>query len=60
MQMLGGKIFLNLTIGNESLHETSNDHGVGAVNFATSKNLFVKSTMFPHRKIKKKIHLDFS
>jgi hypothetical protein len=35
------------TIGNESLHEISNDDGVRAVNFATSKNLIVKSTMFP-------------
>jgi hypothetical protein len=26
----------------------SNDNGVRAVNFATSKNLTVKSTMFPH------------
>jgi hypothetical protein len=41
------------TIGNESLHEISNDSGVIVVNFATSKNLVVKSTMFPHRKIHK-------
>jgi hypothetical protein len=41
------------TIGNESLHETSNDNGVRVVHFATSKNLVVKSTMFPHRKIHK-------
>jgi hypothetical protein len=41
------------TIGNESLHEISNDNGVRIVNFATSKNLVVKSTMFPHRKIHK-------
>jgi hypothetical protein len=27
------------TIGNESLHEISNDNGVMIVNFATSKNL---------------------
>jgi hypothetical protein len=39
------------TIRNESLHETSNDNGVRVVNFATSKNLVVKRTMFPHRKI---------
>jgi hypothetical protein len=32
------------TIGKESLHEISNDNGVRAVNFTTSKNLFVKST----------------
>jgi len=35
------------TIGNESLHQDSNDNGVRIVNFATSKNLVVKSTMFP-------------
>ena len=28
-------------------------HGVRIVNFATSKNLVVKSTMFPHRNIHK-------
>jgi hypothetical protein len=33
------------TIGNESLHEISNDNGV--VYFATSKNLMVKSTISP-------------
>jgi hypothetical protein len=41
------------TIGNESLHEIINDNGVRVVKFATSKNLVVKSTMFPHRKIHK-------
>jgi hypothetical protein len=39
------------TIGKESLHEDSNDNGVRVVNFATSKNLVVKSTMFPHRNL---------
>ena len=39
----------NPTIGNDSLHQDSNDNGVGIVNFATSKNLVLKSTMFPHR-----------
>jgi hypothetical protein len=34
------------TIGSENLHEISNDNGVRVVNFATSKNLTVKSTMF--------------
>ncbi|PNF22036.1 hypothetical protein B7P43_G10581 [Cryptotermes secundus] len=38
---------------NERLHEISNDNGVRVVNFATSKNLTVKSTMFPHRNIHK-------
>jgi hypothetical protein len=40
-------------IGNENLHEISNDNGVRLVNFATSKNLRVKRTMFPHRNIHK-------
>jgi hypothetical protein len=42
-----------LTIGNESLHEISSDNGVRVVNFTTFKNLIVKSTMFPHRNIRK-------
>jgi hypothetical protein len=36
------------TIWNESSHEISNNNGVRVVNFATSKNLVVKSTIFPH------------
>ena len=40
-------------IGQESLHQDSIDNGVRIVNFATSKNLVVKSTMFPHRNIHK-------
>jgi hypothetical protein len=39
------------TIGNESLHEISNDNEHRLVNFVPSKNLRVKSTMFPHRNI---------
>jgi hypothetical protein len=41
------------TIGNESIHEISGDNGVRVVNFATSKNLTVKSTMLPHNNIHK-------
>jgi endonuclease/exonuclease/phosphatase family metal-dependent hydrolase len=41
------------TIGNASSHEISTDNGVRVVNFATSKNLVVKRTMFPHRSIHK-------
>jgi len=40
-------------IGNENLHQDSNDKGVRIVNFATSKILVVKNTMFPHRNIRK-------
>ena len=41
------------TIGNESLHQDSNDNGVRIVKYAASKNLVVKSTMFSHRDIHK-------
>jgi hypothetical protein len=41
------------TIVNEGLHEISNDNGVRVVNFVTSKNHIVRSTMFPHRNIHK-------
>jgi hypothetical protein len=40
-----GDIFKQ-TIGNESLHETSNDNMIGVVNFATPKNLVVKRISF--------------
>jgi hypothetical protein len=36
---------------NEGLHQGSNDNGVGLVNFATSTNQLVKSTMFPRPNI---------
>jgi hypothetical protein len=35
-------------IWNESLHKIGIDNGDRVVNLATSKNLTVKSTMFPH------------
>jgi hypothetical protein len=41
------------TIGNESSHEITNNNGVRVVNFATYKNLTVKSKIFPHRNIHK-------
>jgi exonuclease III len=49
----GREDIFQLTIGNESLQEVSNDNGIMLINFATSKNLGVKSTMFPHRSIHK-------
>jgi hypothetical protein len=48
---VGREDIFKQTIGNESLREISNDIGVRVVNFAAFKNLVVKSTMFPHRKI---------
>jgi hypothetical protein len=50
---IGREDIFKPTIGNESLHEISNDNGVRLVTFATYKNLRVKSTMFPHRNIHK-------
>jgi hypothetical protein len=42
-----------LTIGNDSLHGLIHVNGVRVVNFATSKNLTGKSTVFPHSNIHK-------
>jgi hypothetical protein len=50
---VGREEIFKLKIGNETLHEISNDKGVRVVNFATSKNLRVKSTIFPRRNIHK-------
>jgi endonuclease/exonuclease/phosphatase family metal-dependent hydrolase len=41
------------TIGHESLQEISNNNRVRVVNFATSRKLIIKSTMFPHHNIHK-------
>jgi hypothetical protein len=45
---LGKKDTFKPTIGNESLHEDSNDNGVRVVNFITTKDLVVKNTVVPH------------
>jgi len=50
---VGRENIFKLTIGNEILHQDSNDNGVRIVNFATSKTFFVKGMMFPHRNIHK-------
>ena len=47
-----GNIF-KPTIGNDSLHQENNNNAVRIVNFASSVNLVVKSTMFSHRNIHK-------
>jgi hypothetical protein len=48
MQNLG-KDIIKPAIGNENLHEDSNDNGVRTVNSVTSKNLVAKSRTIPHR-----------
>jgi len=50
---VGRESIFKTTIGQESLHQDSNDNEVRLVNFVTSKNLVVNSTMFPHRNIHK-------
>ena len=50
---LGREDIFKPIIGQESLHQDCNENGVRLVNFATSKNLVVKSTMFPHQNIHK-------
>jgi hypothetical protein len=44
---VGREDIFKLIIGMESLHEINNNR-VRVVNFATLKNLIVKSTTFPH------------
>jgi hypothetical protein len=53
MSKIGKEDIFKPTIGNENLHEISNDNRVRVVKFATSKNLTVKSTTSPHRNIHK-------
>jgi hypothetical protein len=48
---VGREYIFEPTIGNESLHEISNDNRIRLVNFVTCKNNLVKSTTFPHRNI---------
>jgi hypothetical protein len=65
---LGRKDICKTTIENESLPQESTDDGARIVNFATSKNVVVKSTMFQIRNSNTytcispggKTHLEFS
>jgi hypothetical protein len=52
---VGRDDIFKLTIGNNSSHEISNGNGIRLINFVMSKNLVVKSTMFPHHDIHKYI-----
>jgi hypothetical protein len=53
MQNWGGEDIFKSTIGNDSLHQDSNDNGVRIVNLATSNNLVVKGMMFLYQNIHK-------
>lgn len=50
---VGREDIFKRTVWNKSLHEVCNVIGVGVVNLATSKNLIVMNSMFPHRSIHK-------
>jgi hypothetical protein len=50
---VGRENIFKQTIGNEILHEVSNDSGARVVKFATFKNLLVKITMFLHHNVHK-------
>jgi hypothetical protein len=45
------EVIFKPTVGNDSLHRFSIHNGIIVVNFATSKNLTVKSTMYIHRNV---------
>ena len=51
----GRENIFNPTIGNDSLHDESNINGFRILTFDTSRNLAVKSTMFPNLNIRKYI-----
>jgi len=53
MKILLGDFNEKWGMGNDSLHQHSDDNGMTIFTFATLKNLVVKSTMFPHRNIHK-------
>jgi hypothetical protein len=53
---VGRPIIFKLTIGNESLHQNSNDNGVRIRYIATSKVLVFKSMKFLHQNT----HMDIS
>jgi endonuclease/exonuclease/phosphatase family metal-dependent hydrolase len=41
-------------IGKHSLHKMSNDNGMRLINFASSRNMVIGSTMFEHKDINKR------
>jgi hypothetical protein len=50
---VGREYIFKPTSRNEISHEISNDNTVRVIHFATSKNLVVKCTIFPHHNIHK-------
>lgn len=50
---LGKEDMYRPNLGKHSLHSISNDNGTRLIEFAVSKNMYIKSTMFPHKEIHK-------
>lgn len=50
---IGKKLIFKPTIGSGIIHEISIDNGIRVINFAVSKYLTVKNTLFSHRNIYK-------
>jgi len=50
---IGKEDIFKPTIGNENLHEINNDNGARIVNLVISKNVAIKSLIFPHHYIHK-------
>jgi hypothetical protein len=49
----GRSRYIDLSLEN-SLHKMSNDNGMRLINFASSRNMVVGSTMFEHKDIHKR------
>ena len=49
----GGENIFKLTIGNESLHQDSNDNGVKIINYATQKIWLLRARWFHNKKFLK-------
>ena len=45
---VGRENIFKLKTGNDTLHQDSNNNGVTTVNLATSKNLLLRASSFPH------------